>query len=145
MTLPFCSARAPASFLVMAILRQLARSPATSCLREQLFSSPRRHAALTRRAMASADPQTTRLDFLVIGGGSGGLAGARRASELGASAAVIESHRLGGTCVSKTTNKQTKKRIKQQQRDTSSAAGCQVHCEASGLLLWKCFVFPTNR
>ncbi|XP_040031086.2 glutathione reductase, mitochondrial isoform X1 [Gasterosteus aculeatus] len=83
----------------MAILRQLARSPATSCLREQLFSSPRRHAALTRRAMASADPQTTRLDFLVIGGGSGGLAGARRASELGASAAVIESHRLGGTCV----------------------------------------------
>uniref|UniRef100_A0A7N8XXZ2 Glutathione reductase n=1 Tax=Mastacembelus armatus TaxID=205130 RepID=A0A7N8XXZ2_9TELE len=42
---------------------------------------------------------TTRFDFLVIGGGSGGLAGARRAAELGASAAVIESHKLGGTCV----------------------------------------------
>lgn len=41
----------------------------------------------------------TRLDFLVIGGGSGGLAGARRAAELGAATAVIESHKLGGTCV----------------------------------------------
>uniref|UniRef100_A0A8C4S4Z9 Glutathione reductase n=1 Tax=Erpetoichthys calabaricus TaxID=27687 RepID=A0A8C4S4Z9_ERPCA len=41
----------------------------------------------------------TRFDFLVIGGGSGGLAGARRAAELGASVAVIESHKLGGTCV----------------------------------------------
>uniref|UniRef100_A0A672ILA1 Glutathione reductase, mitochondrial n=1 Tax=Salarias fasciatus TaxID=181472 RepID=A0A672ILA1_SALFA len=42
---------------------------------------------------------TTRFDFLVIGGGSGGLAGARRAAELGAATAVIESHKLGGTCV----------------------------------------------
>uniref|UniRef100_A0AAQ5XHY9 glutathione-disulfide reductase n=1 Tax=Amphiprion ocellaris TaxID=80972 RepID=A0AAQ5XHY9_AMPOC len=41
----------------------------------------------------------TRFDFLVIGGGSGGLAGARRAAELGAATAVIESHKLGGTCV----------------------------------------------
>lgn len=43
----------------------------------------------------------SRFDYLVIGGGSGGLASARRASELGASTAVIESHKLGGTCVSK--------------------------------------------
>ncbi|XP_030622066.1 glutathione reductase, mitochondrial [Chanos chanos] len=50
-----------------------------------------------RRSMAS--DTATRFDLLVIGGGSGGLAGARRAAELGASAAVIESHRLGGTCV----------------------------------------------
>ena len=47
-----------------------------------------------------ASQSTTRFDLLVIGGGSGGLAGARRAAELGAKAAVIESHRLGGTCVS---------------------------------------------
>uniref|UniRef100_A0A665WMT3 Glutathione reductase, mitochondrial n=1 Tax=Echeneis naucrates TaxID=173247 RepID=A0A665WMT3_ECHNA len=46
-----------------------------------------------------AASQATRFDFLVIGGGSGGLAGARRASELGAATAVIESHKLGGTCV----------------------------------------------
>uniref|UniRef100_A0A8C1Z187 Glutathione reductase, mitochondrial n=1 Tax=Cyprinus carpio TaxID=7962 RepID=A0A8C1Z187_CYPCA len=46
-----------------------------------------------------ASESVTRFDFLVIGGGSGGLAGARRAAELGATAAVIESHKLGGTCV----------------------------------------------
>ncbi|KAM4621514.1 glutathione reductase, mitochondrial isoform 2-T2 [Polymixia lowei] len=50
-----------------------------------------------RRSMAS--DSATRFDFLVIGGGSGGLAGARRAAELGATTAVIESHKLGGTCV----------------------------------------------
>ncbi len=38
-------------------------------------------------------------DLLVIGGGSGGLATAQRAAEYGAKVAVIESHRLGGTCV----------------------------------------------
>ncbi|XP_053772511.1 glutathione reductase, mitochondrial isoform X2 [Desmodus rotundus] len=38
-------------------------------------------------------------DYLVIGGGSGGLASARRAAELGARVAVVESHKLGGTCV----------------------------------------------
>ncbi len=38
-------------------------------------------------------------DLIVIGGGSGGLAAARRASEYGAKSAVIESHKLGGTCV----------------------------------------------
>jgi glutathione reductase (NADPH) len=38
-------------------------------------------------------------DLIVIGGGSGGLACAQRAAEYGAKAAVIESHRLGGTCV----------------------------------------------
>uniref|UniRef100_A0AAA9T5M0 Glutathione reductase, mitochondrial n=3 Tax=Bos TaxID=9903 RepID=A0AAA9T5M0_BOVIN len=38
-------------------------------------------------------------DYLVIGGGSGGLASARRAAELGARAAVVERHKLGGTCV----------------------------------------------
>uniref|UniRef100_A0A8C4EHN7 Glutathione reductase, mitochondrial n=1 Tax=Dicentrarchus labrax TaxID=13489 RepID=A0A8C4EHN7_DICLA len=81
----------------MAILIQLTRTQAACWFihRKQLFSSFRRH-ALIRRSMAS---DTTRFDFLVIGGGSGGLAGARRASELGATTAVIESHKLGGTCV----------------------------------------------
>ncbi len=40
------------------------------------------------------------LDLLVIGGGSGGLGCARRASQLGAKVAVVEQSRLGGTCVS---------------------------------------------
>src|ERR1700689_2309789 len=38
-------------------------------------------------------------DLICVGGGSGGLACAQRAAEYGAKAAVIESNRLGGTCV----------------------------------------------
>lgn len=38
-------------------------------------------------------------DLVCIGGGSGGLAAAQRAHEYGAKAAIIESGRLGGTCV----------------------------------------------
>lgn len=53
---------------------------------------------LTVRFMMSQAVQT--FDYLVIGGGSGGLASARRAASLGAKAAVIEHGRLGGTCVS---------------------------------------------
>lgn len=95
---------APASFLVMEILTFLTRAQSLcwfNC-RQQLLSSFRRHKVI-RRSMASdaSSTEITRFDFLVIGGGSGGLAGARRASELGASTAVIESHKLGGTCVSK--------------------------------------------
>jgi len=39
------------------------------------------------------------LDFIVIGGGSGGLAAARRAARHGARALLVEAGRLGGTCV----------------------------------------------
>jgi glutathione reductase (NADPH) len=42
---------------------------------------------------------TQAFDLITIGGGSGGLACAQRAAEYGARTAVIESHRLGGTCV----------------------------------------------
>uniref|UniRef100_A0A8C9EK69 Glutathione reductase, mitochondrial n=1 Tax=Pavo cristatus TaxID=9049 RepID=A0A8C9EK69_PAVCR len=38
-------------------------------------------------------------DLLVLGGGSGGLAGARRAAEMGVRVALVEPRRLGGTCV----------------------------------------------
>lgn len=38
-------------------------------------------------------------DYLVIGGGSGGVATARRAAEYGARVALVENARLGGTCV----------------------------------------------
>lgn len=54
---------------------------------------------LSLRFMMTQAIQT--YDYLVIGGGSGGLASARRAALLGAKAAVIEHGRLGGTCVSK--------------------------------------------
>jgi glutathione reductase (NADPH) len=38
-------------------------------------------------------------NYIVIGGGSGGVATARRAAEYGARVLLIESNRLGGTCV----------------------------------------------
>ena len=40
-------------------------------------------------------------DFLVIGGGSGGIAAANRAASYGARVALIENDRLGGTCVNR--------------------------------------------
>jgi glutathione reductase (NADPH) len=40
-----------------------------------------------------------RFDYLVIGGGSGGLASARRAASYGARVALVEAGELGGTCV----------------------------------------------
>ena len=42
---------------------------------------------------------TEKYDFLVIGGGSGGLAAGQRAAEYGAKVAIVEAGRLGGTCV----------------------------------------------
>uniref|UniRef100_A0ABM5FRD6 Glutathione reductase n=1 Tax=Pogona vitticeps TaxID=103695 RepID=A0ABM5FRD6_9SAUR len=62
---------------------------------------PRRAAAAAAMAQlrASSSSSATALDYLVLGGGSGGLASARRAAELGARVAVVEKGRLGGTCV----------------------------------------------
>lgn len=42
---------------------------------------------------------TERFDYLVLGGGSAGVASARRAAAHGARVALVESGRLGGTCV----------------------------------------------
>lgn len=42
---------------------------------------------------------TATYDYLVIGGGSGGLASARRAAEFGVKVAIIEQGAWGGTCV----------------------------------------------
>ncbi|XP_030050374.1 glutathione reductase, mitochondrial [Microcaecilia unicolor] len=60
---------------------------------------PRVYLSHSRHLSCSSNMSSRALDYLVIGGGSGGLASARRASELGARAAVVESGRLGGTCV----------------------------------------------
>ncbi len=42
---------------------------------------------------------TENYDFVVIGGGSGGIAAARRAAQHGARAVLFETAKLGGTCV----------------------------------------------
>ena len=42
---------------------------------------------------------TQHFDYLVIGGGSGGVASARRAASYGAKVALVEYKALGGTCV----------------------------------------------
>lgn len=48
----------------------------------------------------SMAPIPKECDFLVIGGGSGGLATARKASGVyGVKTIAVESKRLGGTCV----------------------------------------------
>jgi len=63
----------------------------------QRLDSVSRHFSLSSPTMA---PITKECDYLVIGGGSGGLASARRASGMyGAKTIAIENNRLGGTCV----------------------------------------------
>ena len=47
----------------------------------------------------SDNPMKEDVDFAVIGGGSGGIAAARRAAQYGARTVLIEGGRLGGTCV----------------------------------------------
>ncbi|KAG5918299.1 GTP-binding protein gtr1 [Claviceps capensis] len=61
------------------------------------IASLSRHFSTTSRTMA---PITKEIDYLVLGGGSGGLGSARMASsKFGAKALVVEASRLGGTCV----------------------------------------------
>lgn len=77
------------------ILRSFVQQPAATALT--------RLVTLTRQFSSSPTtmaPITKECDYLVIGGGSGGLASARRASgQWGAKTIAIESNRLGGTCV----------------------------------------------
>jgi len=54
--------------------------------------------AIFVRSMTSTAPGS-HFDYLVIGGGSGGVASSRRAASYGAKTALIEGSRLGGTCV----------------------------------------------
>ena len=56
-----------------------------------------------RRMFAKMPPVSSAVktfDYLVLGGGSGGIASARRAAEFGVSVGLIEHGRQGGTCVS---------------------------------------------
>ena len=50
-------------------------------------------------AAARGVPMEMTHDLIVLGAGSGGVAGARRAAALGAKVAIVEAGRTGGTCV----------------------------------------------
>lgn len=66
--------------------------------RNSYFTGCRLPSAL--RDMSNAAGTAGRhFDYLVIGGGSGGIASARRAAEYGAKVALVENGPLGGTCV----------------------------------------------
>src|SRR5699024_6915216 len=58
-----------------------------------------RQRPLTMELSARNGTAMSDYDLVVIGGGSGGMATARRAAQHGARVALIESGRLGGTCV----------------------------------------------
>ncbi len=55
--------------------------------------------SLSARLRMNSDASAHHFDYLVIGGGSGGIASARRAAGYGAKVAVIEGSAMGGTCV----------------------------------------------
>jgi alkyl hydroperoxide reductase subunit AhpF len=75
---------------------------ATSCY--GLLKFPNHHSfrllkKFNTKAAVSEDVVSNKFDYLVIGGGSGGVASARRAASHGAKVALIEQSALGGTCV----------------------------------------------
>lgn len=65
-----------------------------------MFSATVKRASTHRYALKfSTMAPNKHFDYIVIGGGSAGVASARRAASYGAKALVIEGSRLGGTCV----------------------------------------------
>ena len=75
----------------------------TTTTRTAYRTAPARLANLSRHFSATAHimaPISKETDYLVLGGGSGGLASARMAAgKFGAKAMIVEGGRLGGTCV----------------------------------------------
>lgn len=55
---------------------------------------------ISLRLLSKMPPVLKKFDYLVIGGGSGGIASARRAAEFGVKVGLVEGARMGGTCVS---------------------------------------------
>lgn len=63
-----------------------------------LFKVTRQSSVFRNFTMDSTAP-VIEYDYLVLGGGSGGIASARRAAEFGVKVGLVENGRLGGTCV----------------------------------------------
>ncbi|KAI0484235.1 hypothetical protein GGR56DRAFT_612895 [Xylariaceae sp. FL0804] len=79
----------------LALLGRISVAPSRTAASR--IASYTRHFSSTVPIMAPISKET---DYLVIGGGSGGLASARMAAgKFGAKAMIVEGSRLGGTCV----------------------------------------------
>uniref|UniRef100_A0AAF5RU70 Glutathione reductase n=2 Tax=Wuchereria bancrofti TaxID=6293 RepID=A0AAF5RU70_WUCBA len=78
-----------------------AQVPTQKLYTSVLLNSKKFLSTLNNRYTMSGDNSIKRYDYLVIGGGSGGIASARRAAEFKISVGLIEEMRLGGTCVNK--------------------------------------------
>ena len=63
------------------------------------YSIPTFFAGRGMSTFADTKSKPKHFDLLVIGGGSGGLACAKRAAGYGATTGIIEEARYGGTCV----------------------------------------------
>lgn len=75
-------------------------STARFSIASHLKFSPAKFFSHTTSTMAPMAPISKECEYLVIGGGSGGLASARRACGLyGTKTIVVEGKKLGGTCV----------------------------------------------
>jgi ribulose 1,5-bisphosphate synthetase/thiazole synthase len=55
--------------------------------------------AIFSRSYNATENAGQTFDLIVIGGGSGGIACAKRSASYGANVAIIEGSRYGGTCV----------------------------------------------
>ena len=110
----FCPASLPSSTRPLSLVQRagkvsqpifsrLATTATAWTVRTTATTPTQRLANLSRQfsvVSAVMAPIQKECDFLVIGGGSGGLASARRASGMyGAKVIAIENKRLGGTCV----------------------------------------------
>lgn len=79
--------------------------PSTNTAQSTLAASLRlktlsRHLSSSSTSTDTMAPIPSEVDYLVIGGGSGGVASARRAAKIyGANVLVVENKRWGGTCV----------------------------------------------
>jgi ribulose 1,5-bisphosphate synthetase/thiazole synthase len=89
--------RPPRSLSALSALTFKHTPPRSTLAASVRLESLSRHFSSSSESMA---PIPAEVDYLVIGGGSGGVASARRASKnYGAKSLIIESNRWGGTCV----------------------------------------------
>jgi Pyridine nucleotide-disulphide oxidoreductase len=77
--------------------QRLNSAASTSTIRHRI--RPAFTTSLSPAVPANTLDEDCEFEFLVIGGGSGGIASARRAASYGAKVALVEQGRLGGTCV----------------------------------------------